>query len=144
MAHFRKKSDKIAHIKSIPLFAKLSQKELNEVAAHSDEISVPAGQNLAEQGTTGSECFIVVRGEITVRRNGRKIATKGKGEIVGEMALLDQLPRSATLVTSKDSDILVISRRDFRLLLGDLPQVSRKLLETLSERLRDTDRSWVG
>ncbi len=144
MAHFKRKSDKIAHIKSIPLFSTLSQKELAEVARHCDELVVPARQVLAREGEPGAECFIVVRGKINIRRNNRSIATKGAGEIVGEMALLDNQPRSATLTTSEETDLLSLSRHDFRLLINDLPSVSRKLLETLSERLRETDKSWVG
>ncbi len=144
MAHFKRKSDKIAHIQSIPLFSKLSQKELAEVARHCEEIQVKSKQVLANEGKPGSECFIVVSGEITIRRNNRKLATIGAGGIAGEMALLDESPRSATLITSADSDLLVFSRRDFRLLLDELPSVSRKLLATLSERLRDTDKAWVG
>lgn len=144
MPHFKNKTGKIAHIKAIPLFSKLSQKELVEVARHCDEVDVPKGQVLADQDTTGSECFIVVSGEITIRRNGRKIGAKGAGEIVGEMALLDSLPRSATLVTASDCQLLVFSRRDFRSVIDSLPLVSRKLLETLSERLRATDKAWVG
>ncbi len=144
MAHFKRKSDKIAHIKSIPLFAKLSQKELAEVSRHCDEITVASNQVLANEESPGEECFIIVSGEITIRRNRRKLAVKGAGEIVGEMALLDELPRSATLVTSQDSNLLVFSRRDFRLIMNELPSVSRKLLETLSERLRETDKSWLG
>ena len=144
MAHFKRRSDKIAHIKSIPLFSNLSQKELAEVARHCDEMSVASHQVLANEGSPGDECFIIVSGEITIRRNHRKLAVKGAGEIVGEMALLDELPRSATLVTSQDSNLLVFSRRDFRLLINELPSVSRKLLETLSQRLRETDKSWLG
>jgi len=144
LAHFKRRSDKIAHIKSIPLFSNLSQKELAEVARHCDEMSVASHQVLANEGSPGDECFIIVSGEITIRRNHRKLAVKGAGEIVGEMALLDELPRSATLVTSQDSNLLVFSRRDFRLLINELPSVSRKLLETLSQRLRETDKSWLG
>ena len=144
MAHFKRKSDKLAHIKSIPLFSKLSQKELAEVARHCDEIQVPARQVLANEGTPGDECFIIVSGEVTIRRNSRRLGVKRAGEIVGEMALLDEQPRSATLITSQDSDLLLFSRRDFRLLINELPSVSRKLLETLSERLRETDKRWLG
>lgn len=144
MAHFKRKSDKIAHIQAIPLFAKLSQKELTEVARHCDEVSFDARQVLANEAKPGDECFIIVTGKVEVRRNRRKLTTKGPGEIVGEMALLDELPRSATLVTTEPTNVLVFSRREFRLLIGELPSVSRKLLETLSERLRETDKSWLG
>lgn len=144
MPHFRSKTAKVSHIKAIPLFAKLSQKELAEVARHCDEVDVPKGQVLADQDTPGAECFIVVSGEISIRRNNRKIGSKGAGEIVGEMALLDSLPRSATLATAADSQLLVFSRKDFRRIVDAMPLVSRKLLETLSERLRATDKAWVG
>lgn len=144
MAHFKRKSDKIAHIQSIPLFSKLSQKELAEVARHCEEIHVSSKQVLANENKPGSECFMVVSGEITIRRNNRKLAVIGPGGIAGEMALLDDQPRSATLITSADSDLLVFSRRDFRILLDAIPSVSRKLLAALSERLRATDKAWVG
>ncbi len=87
---------------------------------------------------------MVVSGEITIRRNNRKLAVIGPGGIAGEMALLDDQPRSATLTTSADSDLLLFSRRDFRILLDAIPSMSRKLLAALSERLRATDKAWVG
>ena len=76
-----------------------------------------------------------------VRRNGRKVATLGPGNVVGEMSLLDGKPRSASLRVEEDAVLLVISRPDFHYLIDHLPGLDRKLLVSLSERLRSMDKA---
>ena len=141
---FKRKSDKLAHIKAVDLFAGLSQKQLNEVAAHCEEVNVPKGSVLAQQDSIGRECFILVSGDVTIRRNNRKIASKYAGDIVGEMALLDDLPRTATAVAASDVDMLVLNRRDFKVLLKEVPGFAEKILSSLSQQLRATNKKWVG
>jgi CRP/FNR family cyclic AMP-dependent transcriptional regulator len=86
----------------------------------------------------------VVDGSITVRRNGRKVATLGPGDVAGEMALLDDEPRSADLVAAQPSVVLYISRREFGGLLEANTKLMGKVLRTLAQRLREADRSLYG
>lgn len=140
MAMLKRRSQKVELLRTVPLFSALSKKELDELAKRTDEITVPAGTDLAKQDAAGTQLFIVLDGTVAVRRNNRRVATLGEGEFVGEMALLDGGPRSASLHTTTDVTVLVMSRRDFSEALDLMPSVSRKLLAGLSQRLREADR----
>lgn len=140
MTVLRRRSDRIDTLKQIPLFSALSQKDLNEVAKRADEVAVSKGTVIAEQGERGSQCFVIVRGAVSVRRNNRKISLYGQGEVLGEMSLLDGKPRTASLRVEEDAVLLVISRQDFHYLIDHLPGFDRKLLASLSERLRSMDK----
>lgn len=139
-----KKDAKLALLNGVPLFRHLSKKELAAVAKAADEVDYPAGAVLAKQGAQGDEAFVVVSGSIIVRRNGRKVATLGAGDVAGELSLIDGEERSADLVTGEDSHVLVIMRRHFGGLLDDNPHLSQKLLKVLAGRLREADRSLYG
>ncbi|MDH5371600.1 MAG: cyclic nucleotide-binding domain-containing protein [Acidimicrobiia bacterium] len=140
MTVLHRRSDRIDTLRQIPLFSALSQKDLNEVAKRADEVAVLKGTVIAEQGERGSQCFVIVRGAVSVRRNNRKISVYGQGEVLGEMSLLDGKPRTASLRVEEDAVLLVINRRDFHYLIDHLPGLDRKLLASLSERLRSMDK----
>jgi CRP-like cAMP-binding protein len=78
-----------------------------------------------------------------VRRSGKKIATLGSGDFFGEMSLLDDGPRSATVELTRDSRLLVMHRKDFAGIIADTPGVARKMLQCLAARLREADRKMV-
>ena len=141
MAVLRRRSDRIDLLKQIPLFSSLSQKDLNEVAKRADEVPVAKGTVIAEQGERGSQCFIIIKGSVSVRRNNRKISLHEAGEVLGEMSLLDGKPRSASLRVESDGALFVIHRRDFQYLVDHLPGLDRKLLVSLSTRLRAMDKA---
>jgi CRP-like cAMP-binding protein len=134
-------SDKewINRLAAVPLLSSCSQRELQRVAQATDEIQVPAGTTLIEQGQLGREAFVIVEGSAAVRRNGRKVAVVGPGECVGEMSLLDRQPRSASVVAIEEMTVLVISAQSFTALLDDTPSLNRKLLQNLAARVRDMD-----
>lgn len=132
------------HLASVPLFAACSQKELQAVARASDEIDLPEGKVLCEQGTIGREAFVIVAGTAEVRRNGKKVASVGPGTCVGELALLDRGPRTATVVAATDLTVLVLGVREFSALLDDVPAITHKLLKSLATRIRDLDTKAFG
>jgi CRP-like cAMP-binding protein len=80
VALLTRRPDKIDALKRIPLFSGLSKKDLNEIAKHVDEVTVPKGTEVAKQGERGDQCFVVVQGSVAVRRNNRKITTGNPGE----------------------------------------------------------------
>jgi len=131
-------------LKKVPLFSACTRKELEKVAKASDEITMTAGTLLVDQGQTGREAFVVLEGDVTVRRNGRKIATVGPGAVVGELSLLDHGPRTATAVCESDCTLLVIDQRRFLGVIDDVPSISHKLLTALASRIRDLDRQYYG
>ena len=131
----------VEHLRRVELFAELSKKELQRVASAGSEIEVAAGKVLMEQGRSGADAFVVLRGRFVVRRNGRKLAVLTAGDIVGELALLDDGPRSATVECAADGSVLVISRGEFRAVLDDIPKLSHKLLAAMAGRIRHVNRS---
>jgi CRP/FNR family cyclic AMP-dependent transcriptional regulator len=121
------------------LFSALSASQLRTLRRSVDEITVPAGKVLCEEGTVGREFFFIVDGTASVKRNGRKAATLGPGGYFGELSLLDRRPRSATIVSDTDMTLLVLEQRRFNGLLDAMPALAHKLLVAMSERLREAD-----
>ena len=132
------------HLGSIGLFSALSRKELQRVAKASDEVKVKAGHELARQGDVGREMFVLIDGEASVKRNGRKITSIGPGAAVGELSLLDRGPRTATVTCDSDCTVLVLGAREFSALLDDLPGVAHKVLSRLAAWVRDLDSKVYG
>ena len=127
------------HLGRVPIFSACSKKELEKVARASDEIHVEAGHVLVEEGKPGHEFFLILDGTANVLRNGRKIATLGRGQYFGELSLLDRGPRSATVKAATDLDVLVLGQREFGGVLDSVPALSRKLLAAMASRLREAD-----
>ena len=132
------------HLGSIGLFSALSRKELQRVAKVSDEVKVPKGHELARQGDVGREMFVLVAGEATVKRNGRKITSIGPGAAVGELSLLDRGPRTATVTCDTDCTVLVLGAREFTALLDEVPGLTHKVLSRLAAWVRDLDSQVYG
>ena len=97
-----------------------------------------------EEGRIGMEFFIIVSGTAAVTRNGKKVATLGPGAHFGELALLDRRPRSASVVSETDMDVLVLSQRQFNGLLESVPTIARKMLAAMANRLREADAMAYG
>ena len=104
----------IEHLRRVVLFSGLSKKALERIAMAGSEVDVKAGKVVMEQGHSGREAFVVLKGTFVVRRNGRKLAELTPGDIFGELALLDDGPRSATVECSSDGSVLVIGRGQFK------------------------------
>jgi len=138
------KASQLDHLKSVPLFAGLNKKQLQLIAKSSDEVSLAAGDVLVDQGQTGREAFLLLAGQVTVKRNGRKVATLGPGAIVGELALLDHGPRTATVTADTDISVLVVDRRNFLEIVESSHTLTSKLLEYLASRIRELDKSVYG
>jgi CRP/FNR family cyclic AMP-dependent transcriptional regulator len=132
------------HLASVPLFSACSKKELQAVARATDQLVLPAGKVLCEQGATGREAFVLVEGTAEVRINGKKVATVGPGSCVGELALLDHGPRTATVVAETDVTALVIGIREFGAILDEVPSMTHKLLRALAARIRTLDTEVYG
>jgi CRP-like cAMP-binding protein len=131
-------------LSQIPLFSSMSRRDLQKIAKASDEIDVPGGKVLVEQGTRGREAFVIIEGNATVKRNGRKVATFGPGDHFGELALLDGGPRTATVVADTPAKVLVIGQREFAGVLDEVPGLARKMLATLASTIRDLDQRAFG
>ena len=132
-----RKNAKIELIKRVPLFASCSRRELDEIAAIADELSLPEGRELTHEGAAGHEFIVLIDGAADVRRKGRKVNSLGGGDFLGEIALITGAPRTATVTTTAPSRLLVVTARDFKTLLRRMPSLQVKVLETLAGRLPD-------
>jgi CRP/FNR family cyclic AMP-dependent transcriptional regulator len=138
------KKAQLESLKSVPLFSGCSKKELEKVAKSADEIDMKEGAIVVDQGQTGREAFVILHGDVTIRRNGRKIASLGAGDVVGELSLLDHGPRTASAVCATDCTLLVIDQRRFIGVLDDVPSIAHKLMGALASRIREMDRTYMG
>jgi CRP/FNR family cyclic AMP-dependent transcriptional regulator len=133
-----RKNTKIEALKTVPLFARCSKKELGDIAQITDEIDLPEGKVLTKEGASGREFFVLMEGSADVRRKRRKVGTLGPGDFLGEIALVTKTPRTATVKTTSPVRALVVSEQNFRRLLARSPQVQIKVLEALAERVAAT------
>jgi CRP/FNR family transcriptional regulator, cyclic AMP receptor protein len=124
-----------------PFFAGLSRRDLLELAKVSEDMEVEEGKVLTREGQSGSEFFVIVDGEVSVTKNGQEIRTLGPGDFFGEIALLEDTPRTATVVAKTPLRFFVLTRRSFRSLLAHQPELERKVLAALEERVRATSES---
>ncbi len=132
------------HLAAVPLFRGCGKKDLQRVARLTDEVEVEAGRELIQEGKRGTEAFVVVEGTAIVTRGGTQVATLGAGEPFGEMALLDQSPRNATVTAKTPMTLLVIGQREFGGLLDEVPTLARRVMATLAARLREKDEQLYG
>jgi CRP/FNR family cyclic AMP-dependent transcriptional regulator len=126
---------KVEALKRAPLFDGLSRKELVELARVSEDLEVPPGKVLCKEGEIGHEFFVIVDGEVEVTRNGKRVATRGGGEFFGEIALLEETRRTATVTAKTPLRFFVLTRSDFRRLVSENPNVERKVLRALARRV---------
>ena len=130
-----RRNQKVELIKRVPLFAGLSKRELEQIAAIADEIDLREGKELTRQGKSAREFFVLLEGSADVTKDGKRINRLGDGDFFGEIALVSRSPRTATVTTTSPIRALVITDRSFRRLLEDSPETQLKVLEALAERL---------
>jgi CRP-like cAMP-binding protein len=126
----------VLELRGLPLFSGLSADDLVPVAAIAEARTFASGETLFEQGDEGQHLYIVTQGAVDVSRGGQVLARLDKGQCVGEMALLDDAPRSATVRTTEETTVLAIARDDFHDLLDLYPALSRQITAILVERMR--------
>jgi CRP/FNR family cyclic AMP-dependent transcriptional regulator len=136
--------EKIRRLEEVPLFADCTRKQLREVAKISKVVELPGGTVLTRMGEPGDAFFVIVDGSAIVDVAPRKRARLSPGDFFGEMSLLDGEPRSATVHAETDVRLLAIPRRNFHTVLQEVPDLTYKILVTLSRRLRQLERSLTG
>jgi CRP-like cAMP-binding protein len=138
----RTSNSKVALMRKVPLFDGLTDGQLTQVARLADEVDAPAGKRLATAGETGKQMFIIVTGRASVKTPRGRTVGLGPGDFFGEMSLLDGAPRSAHVDADTAMQLLVVGQREFWALLAEAPAISRKLMTTLSKRLREVDAAY--
>jgi CRP-like cAMP-binding protein len=134
-----RRNQKIELLQRVPLFSDCSKRELQEISLVADEVDLPKGFQLTEEGASGQELVLIVEGAADVIRRGRKINRVAGGDFVGEIALVSDVPRTATVRTTEPTQAIVVSRRDFRALMQRVPSIQTKVLEALAARVPAVD-----
>ena len=120
----------------VPLFAGCTTKSMNQISQLSDEVDIRDGYVLMRQGDLGQEFFLVLDGRIRIERDGTTINTLGKGDFLGEIALLGDDRRTATAVSDGPSKVMVLTRSGFNSILDSSPEVRAAVMNALVTRLR--------
>jgi hypothetical protein len=137
--------ERVMFLKRVPLFADLPPSDLKQVAAIANETAFTSGDILAEQGEIGREMYVIVNGEVAVRVNADhkpevEVARRKAGDFVGEMAIISQEPRMASLVALGDVRTLSIDQKSFEGLLRERPEVCLAVLRVLCGRLKELSK----
>ena len=137
---FRRKIDDGAErLAKIDLFDGFTPAELSRVAELVEEVDAEQGAILVEQGKPGTEAYIVVEGQAAFEIGGERKGSIGPGEPIGEMALIDNRPRTGTVRATTPMKLLSLDAAAFRKLLDEMPKANRAIMAKLSERIRKLD-----
>jgi len=131
--------DLVSTLRRVPLFSKLSDKDLKRLANNLTERTFPAGHKVAVEGAEGVGFFIIEDGEVTVTRGGEEVRKLGPGDYFGEMALIDQGPRSASVVADTDLRCRGMTSWAFKPFVESHGEVAWPLLEGMVIRLREVE-----
>lgn len=135
MTFRRKPSERAALLATVPFFEGFSSEDLRRVVELSDEVELPAGEVLVDQGDPGTNCYVLVSGTASVYVRGEHVASCEPGTMIGEIALVDHRPRSATVVSDTDLELLRFNSVAFRKLLEEMPKASERVMTLLRARL---------
>jgi CRP/FNR family cyclic AMP-dependent transcriptional regulator len=128
-----------ARLREIPLFAGLGKKERREVAKLADEVEVEPGRHLVREGEFAYEFFAIEEGTAEVRRRDQLLAELGPGDFFGEMGLIGQVTRNASVVATAPTRVLVLTGSSFRHIERELPGVSKQIRKAIEERCRQLE-----
>jgi CRP-like cAMP-binding protein len=132
-----RRNEKVELLRKVPLFQHCSKREFQEVARLADEIDLREGKEMTRQGQRGREFFVLLEGSADVIKDGRRINTLGAGDFFGEIALVSDVPRTATVTATSPVRALVVTARSFKRLLDDVPQMQSKVLKAVADRLAE-------
>ena len=130
------KDERVELLRKVHLFAGCTDKQLAFIATQVEDVDVPAGKVLCAEGQSGGDFFVVVSGNAQVDRGGKKLDAIGPGVFFGEIALIDQGPRTATVTATSPMRLIVLGPAQFRDVLNADPQMARQLLYAVTKRLR--------
>jgi CRP/FNR family transcriptional regulator, cyclic AMP receptor protein len=130
-----RRNEKVELVKKVPLFSGCSKRDLEQIAQIADEIDLAEGKEMTREGSRGREFFVLLEGDADVTKGGSSINKLGAGDFFGEIALVSDSPRTATVTATSPVRALVITDRSFRRLLDEQPEIQRKVLVELAERL---------
>ena len=128
-------NQKVDLISKVPLFGRLSKRELEQIASVADEIDLADGKELTREGEAGREFFVLLEGTADVIQGGEQVNSLGSGDFFGEIALISDGPRTATVTATSPVRALVVTARSFQRLVEQMPEIERNVLAAAAERL---------
>lgn len=128
-------------LRNVPIFSGMTDRQLKTLAKDTQERSFPDGATVVRQGEKGIGFYLVLEGKVDVRRGGRRVASLGAGEFFGEMALFDEIARTADVVATGPTRCLVLSKWEFWGFAMDEPKVLRGMMEVMARRLGATEKA---
>ena len=131
-----KLADKVEMLKQVPLFSQMTPQQLEEIATQAEVVTVHAGSMYAKYGTPGSQFGLILSGEVQAMKYGKVLREMGEGDFFGEISLIDGGPRTATIMTKTDVNLLVVNKESFDQLLEKAPELQRKMINVLCQYLR--------
>ncbi len=129
--------EKTIFMKGVDLFRDISGEEVSHVAQIAEEREFGKKQIIFEEGDVGDSMFIIVDGAVRIHKGNKEIAVLSKGKFIGEMALLDQEPRSASITTTEETMLLEINGEDFYDLMASRMEIMQGIVKVLTQRLRN-------
>jgi CRP/FNR family transcriptional regulator, cyclic AMP receptor protein len=136
----RGRKSKAELLGNVRLFSNCTNRELARIASLVDEVDARKGKVIVREGEPGRECFVIAEGKARAAIRGKGSVALGPGSFFGEMSLLDQGPRSATVTAETDMHLLVLGSREFSSLVNEVPTVAVRMMRGLAERLRGAER----
>jgi CRP/FNR family transcriptional regulator, cyclic AMP receptor protein len=130
-------TDKLEVLRGVPLFADLDERSLQAVAILAHEVAFNAGEAFMLEGENGDEFYVIVDGTVRIERGGRAVRSMTAGGFLGEIALLEQRPRTATATATTDVRALEIRSHEFERLMSTLPEVERRIRAAVDRRAHD-------
>ncbi len=127
---------RIERLRRVPLFAGCTDKQLQFIAGRVDELDLPAGTVLCREGQSGGDFFVLLSGRAEVSAGGKQLKDLGEGEFFGEIALLDNGPRTASVIVTEPARALVLGPSQFRDVLHQNAEIAVSMLYAVVQRLR--------
>lgn len=131
----------VSMLPQVPLFASMDKKALNTVANSAGKKTYKSGEEIAKEGDKALSFFLILEGNVEVRRGKKVLAALGKGQFFGEMALLDEQPRSADVIATTDTTCILLTSWAFAGVMAGNPDISKVIVKELVRRLRETDKT---
>jgi CRP/FNR family transcriptional regulator, cyclic AMP receptor protein len=128
-----------ARLKAIPLFAGLRKKERRSVAQQADEVDIEPGRKLVREGEFAYEFFAIEEGTADVRRGDQYLAELGPGDFFGEMGLIEDAVRNASVTATSPMRVLVLTGSAFRHIDREHPEVSKQIRKAIEQRCRELE-----
>ena len=133
--------ERVLFLRKVNLFAELAPSDLKQIAGLAREAQHVNGAVLGREGEVGDQLFIIASGTVRVETGAHVIARRSSGEVIGEMSIVADMPRMASLVCDGEVRVLSIGKRDFDAILGDRPSVARAIIRVLAARFVEQQKA---